>query len=544
MRLRLVLLILCGVATFCGNAVAQTFPRAEYFKSFLQRPRIARTAPTAGGFDQYISDGKLHLTLAEAVQLMLANNTDVRINKVQLDLAEYAVLRSFGPFDPVITTSFAPTRTTFPANSQLQGAPVVSSLTQSFSSAYSQVFQTGTQYSLSFVGNKNATNSSYSFFNPTISSTAQIAFAQPLLRNRGRFVNRAPIVIAQRNLSQSRANFETQLNDGVLQLIEQYWDVVQGKQNLTVLRGSLTLAEATYKQNKRALELGAISPLDIYRSEQQVAQRKLELVQAEYQSRQQQDAFRRTIGADLDPQLSAMELDLEESSEPVGELPAVDVTEALKTAMQSRPELNSLQQQLANAETNIRVANNAMKPDLTVGTFYASNGIGGNQIDGTTGQPVVISRGGLLDSFGQLSTLDYPTYGFTVQLNLPLRNRRAEADLGSSLAQQRRTVYQERQLEQAITLEVKNAVNQLDQAKLSIDAAKLTRDLAQKNLQAEQRKYELGVDTIFFVLDAQTQLAIAEQNLIQSQIAYQRALAAVDHARGSLLSRYSVRVTN
>jgi len=108
----------------------------------------------------------------------------------------------------------------------------------------------------------------------------------------------------------------------------------------------------------------------------------------------------------------------------------------------------------------------------------------------------------------------------------------------------RQSLYQLRQREQAIRLEVRNAVHQLEQAKLSMAAARVARDLAQKTLEAEQRKYELGIQTIFFVLDAQTQLSQAEQQLLQAQISYQRALTAMDRAMGTLLERHSIRIAD
>jgi HAE1 family hydrophobic/amphiphilic exporter-1 len=480
----------------------------------------------------------------DAVQLMLLNNTDVNVNRLQLDFAKFQILRAFGPFDPYIQTSFSPTRSTTPSTTQLAGAQTLSSLSQVFSSTYSQTFPTGTLYQVTMGAQKYSSNSIFNTFNPYISSGLQIGFTQPLLRNRGLFVNRAPIVIAKRNLKQSEDTFEAQVNDAIQNVINQYWDIVQARKNMEVLKQSLDLAEASYQHDKRALELGALPPLDIYRSQQQVAQRKLQLIQAEYGIKPLEDAFRRTIGADLDLRISALDLDLEESAEPVGELASVDYREALQKALQTRPELQATDLQLENDQTNIRVANNAMKPDFTVGTFYATNGTGGNVIDSTTGQPIVVSRGGLLDSFDQLGSLQYPTYGLSLNLKLPLRNRAAEADLGSALASQHRTMLQRRSREQAIVLEVKNAINQLEQAKISITAAKLSRDLAQKTLQAEQRKHELGDTDIFFVLDAQAQLAAAEQGVVQAEIAYQRAVTAVDHAQGELISKNNVRLTH
>jgi outer membrane protein len=535
---RSIVMLLLAAGTACG----QTFPQPNYFRRYFVRPAITQSVPGPSALEQYITDGKLRLALADAIRLTLLNNTDVQINQFQVNAAEYALLKAHAPFDPVFTTSYNPVRATSPTTSTLQGAQTLSTLNQQFASAYTQTFGTGTLYQVSMTSSKNASNSSFSLFNPSIFSSLNVSLAQPLLRNRGWYVNRAPIVIAQRNLKQSRANFESFVNDSMLNAVNQYWDVVQARENLKVLRDSLALAEASYKQNKRALELGALPPLDIYRSESQVAQRRVVVIQAEYQLKQLEDTFRRTIGADLDERIAGLDLDLYEMAEPVGDTPVPDLKQVAEAALQSRPELTAAELQLANDETSIRVATNGLKPDLTFSTFYNTSGRGGNQIDNTTGVPITISRGGLLDSLDQLGSLDFPSYGFNVQLRLPLRNRSAEADLGSALVSQRRDLYVRRQRQQAIMLEARNAVHQLEEAKLSLAAGKIARDLAQKNLEAEQRKYELGAQTIFFVLDAQNQLSQVEQSLLQAQVSYQRSVAGLDRVTGELLKRYSVQI--
>jgi outer membrane protein len=524
-----------------ATAAGQTFPAPKYFQRFFARPNpSALQLPAPTGLESYVVDGKLRLSLADAIELTLANNTDIKLSQLQLDTARNALMRSYAPFDPVLTSSFSPSRSTSPSTSQLQGAATLSSLNQNFSSNYSQLFQSGTLYQVGLSTSRSASNSLYSTVNPSIFSALNVSLTQNLLRNRGFFAARAPITIAQRNLQQTRATFAAQVNDSLSRAINQYWDVVQARESLKVVQDALDMAEATYKQNKRALELGALPPLDIYRSESQVAQRKLQLIQSEYALRQVEDDFRRTIGADLDPRMAALDLVLTESAAPSGEMAAVDLPTALQTALQSRPELEALKQQAAIDDTNLRLAHNNLLPDLTVSSYYTMNGVGGNQIDTSGAAPVVMARGGIADAFDQLSSMNYPSYGLSVTLRLPLRNRGAEADLGNALVSKRRDLYQLRQRQQAITLEVRNAVNQLEQAKLSVAAAKLARDLAQKNLQAEQRKYELGAQTIFFVLDAQTQLSAAEQSLVQAQISYQRALVAMDRATGQLLAKNKV----
>lgn len=533
----IVILLLCS-----GTARAQTFPLPDYFRGIFSRPGMAAQAPGPESLRDFVADGKLRLSLADAIRLTLANNTEVRINQLQYEGARFAVDRAYQGFDPVFTSSFNSRRATTPTTDQLAGAATLSTLSQTTSLGFQQRFFTGTQYNINFNGTRNTTNSVFSNFNPSLGTSLDFSVSQPLLRNRGLLPQKAPLVIARRNQQQSRQTFLGQVQDSISQAVNRYWDVVEARDNLKVLRKSLELAEETYKLDKRKLELGALPPLDIYRSESQVANRRVQVIQAEYRLRQLEDELRRVIGADLDPFVRALDIELNEQAEPSGELMAVEMQQAVEMALKQRPELEALRLQLANDATSVNVAHNSLQPDLNLTAFYNSSGRGGNRIDTSVNPPVITSRGGLGDAFDQLGSWDFPSYGFTLSLRLPIKNRVAEADLGNALVAQKRSLYTQRQREQAISLEARTAVNQLEQAKLSMAASKIALDVARKNLEAEQRKYELGAQTIFFVLDAQTQLSQAEQELLRAQIGYQRAVTAVDRATGSLLDRHKVQI--
>ncbi len=198
-----------------------------------------------------------------------------------------------------------------------------------------------------------------------------------------------------------------------------------------------------------------------------------------------------------------------------------------------------MRQFLANDDTNIRLAHNSLLPDLRLTGTYSSSGLGGNQFDSDN---QLISRGGLGDSLSQLFGFGFPSYGFSLTLNLPIKNRGAQAELGNSLVTRRRNLYAERRLREQIVLDVTNAVHQLEQAKLSMAASQEALELSKKNLVAQQRKIELGEKTSFFVLDAQTDLAQAELSLLQAEANYEIAVAEVQHATGKLLEPYQIQI--
>ena len=239
-----------------------------------------------------------------------------------------------------------------------------------------------------------------------------------------------------------------------------------------------------------------------------------------------------TIGADQDAQVSDLDLELTESPEPTGELQTTQLGAALPQALSQRPEVSAAGDALAGDELSIRLAHNQLKPDLTINGFYQSNGLGGNQYDLTTGQ--LTSPGGFGSSFGQLFGFGFPGYGGTLTLNLPVRNRAGQARLGSALVAKTHDLYSRQQIQDFITRQVRDAINQLDAARLSLSAANTSFDLTKKLLAADQRKFDLGSEDNFFVLDSQRS---ASRNLLccrRELIDQVKLSTAVGHATGDL----------
>ncbi len=530
------------ISVWVAPARAQTFPMPSYFHEQIFSPPPPRPLPDTKSFRDYVVDGKLRLSLQDAILLLLEHNTEVHIDRLALTDAEYNVVRAFANFDPALTSSFNTDRSKYPTDSQLQGAPTLSDLEQQTTFGYTQTLQTGTNFNIGLSADKSSTNSIFYFLNPSIFANLNFGFTQPLLRGNGRFVNRAPILIARRNVAQSAAQFEGQVSDSLYQLVLDYWFVVQARESMKIAQKSQDLAQASYDRDKRALELGALPPLDIYRSEAEVANRKVAVIQAQYQFKSAEDQFRRLLGADQDADARALDLDLVENPEPSGELLQVEAKEAVATALAHRPELEALRQQMIANDITVRLDRNNLLPSLSLSALYQSYGLGGNQYNTSVTPPVLISRGGLSDAFSQIGGFGYPAYGFTLSLNLPIKNHSAEANLGNAMVSRRRSQYQARQQEEDITLQVATAVHQLEQARISLDATRVAYDLSRKSLEAEERKYQLGAQTIFFVLQAQTVLASAEAAVLQAEINYQLARAAVDHATGVLLSHYKIEV--
>jgi HAE1 family hydrophobic/amphiphilic exporter-1 len=528
-RISMFLCLAFSLVIISSNVRAQSsqFPTPDWFRTVTKRPPLPSQIPNVEHLRDYIVDGKLRLTLEQTIQLALSNNTNVLIDQLTYQNAAYNILFALGPFDPQIQSNFSASHAgpSFSTTQTTQLTP--GSLTQSLSTNYSQLFETGTNIGvgLSTVRGSFGGNPANYF------SALNFSASQPLLRNRGLFPNRAPIVIARRSLHQSRMNFEAQVSGIIQNVVGQYWNVVLARETLNVQRKSVAQAQASYDHDKRALELGALGPYDIFQSESQLASRKVAVTQAEYTLREQEDSLRVLIGADLDPRVSALDMDLVEASDPGKDLITLDVGHVLELAKAKRPEYSAEQDQLDVDDINIRLAHNLMQPSFNLSANYSGQTLPTGGISTPLGP-----------SLSQAFQLNAPSYGFGLSLSLPVRNRSAEAQLGTSEVNKRRDLYSRRQLEQSIQLEARNAVNNLEVAKLSLAQAIIARDLAVKNLEGEQKKYDLGLDTIFVLLQTQLQLTSAEQTVIQAQVSYQLALVALDHATGEILEHHHVEI--
>ncbi len=517
----------------------------ESYRGMLTARVRADKLPPPQHLKDYVQDGKLTLGLRDAILLTLENNSSVQIDETQIEAQKFNLLGQFSPFDPSLQSSLNINRYSTPSYSQLQGVGVSSnstlnSLSQTGQVTYTQTFTPGTNFQAVISSNKYSTNNSYYYFNPFFNSTLTFTVTQPLLRGGGRFANTALIKIARRSLEQSRSSFEAEVNDAILNVVSQYWNAVEARDALDVQQKSLKLAEASYDRDKRSLELGALPPLDIYRSQSEVAARNVGVIQAAYALTQAEEALRITIGADRDPQTSTLELNLTEKPQTEGELENIDAETALTQALSQRPELDAVKDALANDADSIRLAHNQLEPNLQFQGFYQSAGLGGNQYNLLTG--ALVAPGGFGTSMSQLFGFGYPGYGGTLTLTLPVRNRGGQANLGNALVSRTHDLDMGGQIREQITREVHDAVHQLDEARQALAAATASFELAQKTLTSEQRKYELGAETNFFVLDAQTRLAQAELTLLQTQVNYRIALAAVGHSTGDLLSPYHVQI--
>jgi outer membrane protein TolC len=339
---------------------------------------------------------------------------------------------------------------------------------------------------------------------------------------------------------------EYDFRDQLLQLLQQaesaYWDVIESRERLRVQEEYRKLSDAALKRAQRELELGALSPLDIYRPQQQYATSEIAVSQEQYQLAQGVDVLRKLMGVDLNPDVRKLPIVLTETVAPPAEESAVDVESAVDKALAMRPDLKSVRQSLDVDELGIKSSTNALRPDLSLTGGYTSKGRGGIYYarDPITNDLISTVPGGMGSALNQMFGFGVPVYQFGLTLRLPIRDRRATADLANSLVQKRIDVLRERSTMERIRLDVLNAANNLESSKAGVKLAKVATDFAKKQVEAEQKKYDLGTNVMYFVLAAQTDLVNAESELVRQSVNYRRSLLNLYRFTGELLEQRGI----
>jgi len=481
----------------------------------------------------YVVDGKLVLSLKNYLDLVLANNTDIAIQRLSIEVPKNAIQRAFSIFDPTLTSNFSATRTKQPATNQLQGAEVVSQLNQPLNTRFQQLLPTSTTVFTQLNWSKLSTNDQFAIYNPAYTTTWQMGFTQPLWRGRGPYITKIGITIARAAKRQQDYN----VRDAIMRLLvtaeQAYWDVVSARENLKVNQEALKLAEAALERTNREIELGATSELERFQPEQNAATARINVTRTEYQLWAFEDALRRQIGADLDPDVRDLPIVL---TEDVTKLPApiqYDREQLVRTALENRPDIKAQKIALDVNDLQIKNALNSIKPLFNLTGSYQTFGRGGPGYTRIGGAPVFVP-GNAWDAWSMMFGFNYNTFSFGLQLQLPLRDRAGSANLADAVVNQRLAALRERSLEQQIRQEVLNAITNVESSREGVRLAQIAVDYAQKRVEADQKRYDLGVINIFFLLSAQNDLATAQSNLVNQTVNYRRNLLILQQRLGTL----------
>lgn len=489
------------------------------------------------------SEDVLSLTLEECIIKTLKDNLRLAVEVFNPELADVSVTRAKEMFMPQLDLSFGRSREESPSYWWIQGEETVISKYADYGLSVVQQIPTGGNLSLSLTTYKSDTNQSFQLINPRYGSTLRFDFTQPLLRNFGFDISRREIIIARNNLDVSRSQLQTVLLDTVYRVQEAYWNLVFAIENHRVKRQSLELARDLLAKNRKEVEVGKLAPLEILNAETVVAQREADILQAEALIKRSEDQLKNILnlvneGA-VNPQ-RIVPLD-----QPTFTPMEVSLEAALAEAKQKRPDLQGVRTSLENKELGLRVAKNQMLPGLDLRFSYWSPGISGDRLRYLDDNPflgVIVGReeGSRADSMRDALNLIYKNWTVGLTLILPLSTVLTRAEQARAKIEMEKGMLELKDKEQQVLLEVRDAVREVETNAKRVEAYRIARELAEKRLQAEEKKLAVGLTTNYFVLEFQEQLAAARSQEIKALIDYNLALAMLEKATGTGLENRNI----
>lgn len=512
------------------------------------------------------------LMLREAIALALRNNKDIEIARDNVKIAEFDLLTARGSYDPRFSAQTYFERIKNPATSVLSGASTVQTDDLTATTRFEGLApKYGGSYRAEFSSIRLTSNSAFNVLNPSYPTALTFIYTQPLWRGLRFDLPRRQIEVAKKNLSLTDAQFRQRAIEVITNVQRSYWDLVFALRNLQIQKDSLTDSRTQLAHNRRMVAQGSLAPIDEVAAQNQVAN----FEQAEFAALEEvnraENNLKNMIAENRTAKIWSLSLIPTDQADLT--LPQVSLDDAMALAMQNRQELK--QSDLAR-EINLldqKLYRDLSKPEINMVGSYGMVGNAGTQVTGTNPlsanndllrarvnelsvlsglQPipspptVTIPQdlfGGYFQSLSNLGSNNFNNFRVGVAINLPLRNRTAEGQLGHSLVEGKRIATQREQLEQLIQVEVRNALQSLSTSAARVRSAAIARSTAEQQYESEKRKLDAGQSTVFLVLERQTALAVARGNELRAQTDLNKAIAELQRATGNSLTANNVVVS-
>jgi outer membrane protein TolC len=576
-------------------------PLNAYSPDYVPAPVLANSTR----LDRLIRDGKLYLSLKDAIDLALENNLDLAIARYNLPIANTDILRtqaggffrgvntgvvqgtpgggvgglgsgapgagaggttggaggagagasglvqstlgagtSVSSYDPFISASGGEEHQTLPlSNLTLNGVPTLQTNTGQFNFNYSQAFATGTSVSVSFNNARQTTNSIFTNLSPALSSQYRVALQQELLAGFGFGPNLRYLRIANNNKKISDIAFKDQVIATVTQIENIYWDLVSAYEQTQVNEKSSAFAQQTLDNARKQLQLESIPEMDVLRAEAEVSKRDQDLTVARTSLELQETLIKNAVTKSLDdPALEAMPVIPTDRMEGGQTQASQAIQDLIAIALHDRPELAESDIDLVNRQISRRAARNALLPSLALVAFYGGSGLAGVLNPVCQGSCTSNVPVDLSGALTNTFNNSAPDYYVGLNLNIPLRNRVAKADQYRSELEYRQAELRLEQLKKQVRIEVRNAQYAVEQTGARVQAARKARDLAQRTFDITSKEQDLGSGSSYQTLSAQRDLSLAELDLVNAMTVFEKAKVELDRATGATLEHNGIRL--
>lgn len=491
--------------------------------------RVSRALPEA-------QQGGIRLSLDQAIGLALSNNQDLNVSVNEAEASRFVVLQNVGIFDPLVAANATLSHREDPASSALVGAEVNERDDLDLGLSVSQYLPTGGTYTLGLGTNRVETNSTFFFVNPSFTSGLTLSINQPLLRNFGRDASTWLIRTARNTQDARYQDFIRDVQATVNAVEQAYWDLVYALANLEVKKESQRISSDLNRITRIKIDVGSLAPIDIVQTEVGIATAEQEIIIAEDQIGDAQDRMKRLLNVDSGrwstPIVPTDDVKVAETK--------VLLEEGTSAALSRRPELIAANAVLDSQRLQYEFYVDQTLPQLDLVGSYGYTGLTGTFIDPDTG--AVIQRSNLVDSYDRVLDADFPNWSVGLVFSYPLGNRAARGRKGEAKYLWEASKAGYTALEQNILVEVRDAARAIDTASRSIVAAGKARELAERNLDAERKKFDNGMTTSFQVTEIQRDLSLARTNELQALAVYRKAVAAYHYAIADILDWKGIRI--
>jgi|CXWL01.1.fsa_nt_gi outer membrane protein TolC len=537
----LVWLALLPRVAFAQDAAEQTrFDQiariaAQQFEAARVGVATSQTAPTGPA-----AAATVLLSVSEATARALERNLDIAVERLNPQTFDLQISRLNAAYRPTLTSTFGQRSNITPPTSTLNGGNRVDLDTTTYNTGLTQALRwSGANVSFTFNNNKQITTNNLVNYNPSFQNSFTVVAVQPLLRNFKVDTNRQQLRVTTINREVSEIQLRGTIATTLASVRNAYWELVYALQALDVARGSLQLAEKLVEDNQARVEVGTLAPLDVVQSQAEAATRRQTLAQAEATWRTSELALKRLIvnGTD-DPVWAAS---ITPTDQPTFSSEPLNVEVAVRQALANRTDLDQGRRTLQGNDVTLGFMKNQTLPTLDLTTTYGAQGLGGTQFirqgSGVNAQIIGSVPGGYLDAFRALSGRDFPNWNFALNLTYPLGGGAAEASYARARVQRNQSAAQLRALELQVATEVTNAALQVQSSLQRYQAATVARGLAQQRLDAEQSRFDVGLSTNFFVVQAQRDLSTSQNSELRALLDYRRALVDFERVQQSPAAR-------
>jgi outer membrane protein len=496
-----------------ARTAAQRF--AEARSAQAEQP-AAKQAPPAGPVTE--------LTLDAAIERALERNLDIAVERLNPQTFNYSIAALEATYRPTLTSNFGTRSSTAFTRSQTAGGSILTTETLTNNYGVTQNMKWGGgSFATAFNNNRQEQSDLFATRNPALNTNLSFAYVQPILRNFRIDGTRASIKVTQINQQISETTLRATLARTVVNVRNAYWDLVYGMAAEEVAQRSLQLASRLVADNQARVEVGTLAPLDVVQAQAEEATRRQTVVQTAAARRTAEIVLKRLIVNGTDDPLWSVTIS--PVDRPTMTSTAIDVADAVRRALEMRTDLDTARRQLQSNDVAVRTLSDATLPSLDLTTSYGLAGIGGPQFErqGLGGTITNIIPSGFGDALGLLKDFRAPSWNVALSFSYPIGASSAEAGLARARLQQRQTMAQQRALELQIAAEVTNAALQVEATRERMEAANAALAYAERRLDAEQSRFDVGLSTNFFVVQAQRDLRDAENTRLRALLDYQRA---------------------